>query len=211
MDIKNISFKEYLNLQEEIIPPSGKTIGPSGPSGPSNQNTPAAVQNPNIKSLWPGQGAPVQQGMTVALKDKQGKNIPGQIGQVDKSANGVKIKNPATGQDEWMNIDNLQPYQPDQEVQTEDLRRLQELAGIAESASAGATSAAAIAVAPASMGKVKRCQETEESLTKEYTPKESAKSIIGDTKPNQASGELSANLAASGKKVASRINNGKKR
>ena len=45
----------------------------------------------------------------------------------------------------------------------------------------------------------------------EYVPKEAAKTIVGDTKPNQASGELSATLAANGKRTASRINNGIKR
>jgi hypothetical protein len=66
-------------------------------------------------------------------------------------------------------------------------------------------------VAPVAIGKVKRRQPTEEQIKKEYTPKEAAKTIIGDTKPNQASGELSANLAVRGKKTASRANNGFKR
>ena len=91
-----------------------------------------------------------------------------------------------------------------------ELSRLRELAGISEDASCGATGAGAIAMAPSSMGKVKRRQPVDEVQAKEYTPGPQ-KTVVGDTKPNQASGELSATLAANGKKTASRINNGFKR
>jgi hypothetical protein len=170
-------------------------------------------------------------GMTVGLKGPNGIPVPGQVSQVDASAKGVKVKNPTTGQDEWVNMDALQPFmaggKPNANIQpgagtnqqsvtttAEDagqLTRLRELAGIKENCSAGATGAGSIAVAPAAMGSIRKRQPTDEQIKKEYTPKEAAKTIAGDTKPSQASGELSANLAARGKKSAGRINNGFKR
>jgi hypothetical protein len=230
MGNKSKSFREYVaEAGAMITPPSGQTIAPTGSSG-SGSNSTAAPGGSNVKSIWPGNGAPVEVGMTVGLKGPNGMPVPGQVSQVDMGAKGVKVKNPTTGQDEWANIDTLQPFmaqggqqgtQPNQPAQQQttqtttedaDLIRLKELAGIRENCSAGATGAGAIAIAPAAMGKVKRRQETDEAmLKKEYTPKESAKTIIGDTKPNQASGQLSANLAATGIKTASRSNNGRKR
>lgn len=215
-ELARMSFSQYCNLVNEagsaIVPPSGNTIAPS--AGP--QKAPAAAKSPQqIKSLWPGAGAPVEVGMTVGLTDPTGKPVPGQVSQVDMSANGAKVKNPVTGKDEWMNTDELEPFMANAEDEADtdaaDLQRLQELAGISENCSGGATGAGAIAIAPASMGKIKRREPTEETLKKEYVPKEAAKTIVGDTKPNQASGQLSATLAANGSKTASRINNGRKR
>ncbi len=80
----------------------------------------------------------------------------------------------------------------------DDIQRLKELAGIGEESSGGSTSAGNFAV-------------PEASLKKEYVRRAPAKTIIGDTKPFQASGELSANLAATGKPSAGRTNNGFKR
>jgi hypothetical protein len=168
--------------------------------------------------MWAGKGSPTQVGMTVGLKGPDGLPVPGEISQVDTAAKGVKVRNPTTGQEEWTNIDALEPFdmqqnqpgQPNQPTMEEkDLQRLRQLAGIRENCSAGATGAGAIAVAPAAMGSVKRRQPTEEQK-KEYTAK-TAKTIVGDTKPSQASGELSATLAANGRKTASRINNGRKK
>jgi hypothetical protein len=132
-----------------------------------------------------------------------------------------------------MDVSTIQPYnvsgqkpsgppQPEspassniQSISEEDkeLARLCELAGImVETCSAGATGAGSIAIAPTAVGGgiIKRRPSALSEFTKEYTPTV-AKTVIGDTKPHQASGELSANLAASGKKTASRINNGRKR
>ena len=205
-----------------------RSIGPN-PTAPQNNTT--ATNNPtNAKATWTGKG-PIAVGMTVGLKGPNGLPTPGEVSQVDMGAKGVKVKNPTTGQDEWMNISTLQPFMAantntSQNVQpgtqaatsgsqtTEDvakLKRLRELAGIKENCSAGATGAGAIAVAPVAVGKIKRRQSAEEALKPEYTPKSPAKTIVGDTKPSQASGKLSADLAASGKKAAGRINNGKKR
>lgn len=217
-ELVRMGFKEYCNLVNEagsnIVPPSGNTIGPSA----SPQKSPAAAKSPQqMKAIWPGQGAPVEVGMTVGLEGPNGVPVPGTVSQVDTSAKGVKVKNPTTGQDEWMNTDNLEPFMAGQEQSTdtvpatEELDRLKQLAGISENCSGGATGAGAIAIAPAKMGKVQRRQPAEETLKKEYVPKEAAKTIVGDTKPNQASGELSATLAANGKRTASRINNGIKR
>jgi hypothetical protein len=224
--ISKMSFKDYVaESGASIRPPSGQTISPSG-SGvtPSSSGTSGS----NIKAIWPGQGAPLQQGMTVGLKGPSGVPVPGAVTQVDQGASGAKVRNPTTGQEEWYNNDDLEPFMakgplaanPGQGAvaTTEDteLIRLKELAGlnkIGESCSSGATGASAIAVAPTAMnGKkpIKR-EYTQEAKPVEYTPKEPAKTIIGDTKPSQASGKLSADLAARGKKTASRTNNGFKR
>jgi hypothetical protein len=223
--VANMSFSEYYALNEFITPPSGQTISPSGPTN--------AGTGTNTKANWPGKGAPPEVGMTVGLKGPNGIPVPGQISQVDMSAKGVKVKNPTTGQDEWTNLDALEPFMaqagspsappagnssnqppvPGQQTAEDanDLVRLRELAGIKENCSAGATGAGSIAVAPAAMGSMRKRQPTDEEFKKEYTPKEAAKTIVGDTKPNQASGELSSNLAVRGKKTASRTNNGFKR
>jgi hypothetical protein len=217
--ISQMSFVEYRKLSEDnttIVPPSGTPIGSTSQE---SQQKPAAGA---AKATWTGKG-PLSVGMTVGLKGPNGLPVPGEVSQVDMSAKGVKVKNPTTGQTEWMNVDALQPFmaagektqniqpgaQPTQEEM--DLARLRELAGITENCSGGATGAGAIAVAPVSLGKVKRRQPAEEALKNEYTPKGPAKTVVGDTKPSQASGKLSADLAASGKVSASRVNNGRKR
>lgn len=213
--ISEMSFKEYHYLTEvgaNITPPSGQTISPSA----TKANTGTSTNTSQIKSIWPGSGAPIEVGMTVGLKDKTGKPIPGTVSQVDSSAKGVKVKNPTTGQDEWVNTDTLEPFMAstgDEHVldQPDNLQRLRELAGIAENCSAGASGAGAIAIAPTGLGKMQKRQQTDERLKKEYVRDEPARSIVGDTKPSQASGELSATLAANGKKTASRINNGQRR
>lgn len=213
--ISGLSFSEYVKLSEVVIPPSGQTIAPSQ----NAQNSPQAPMGANkMKSIWPGNGAPIEKGMTVGVKGPNGMPVPGEVTQVDMGAKGVKIKNPTTGQEEWQNQATLEPFmakgetpgQPQQSVEEAELNRLAQLAGIKENCSAGATGAGAIAVSPAAMGKVKRRQPTEEQKT-EYTPRGPAKTLIGDTKPNQASGLLSATLAANGKKTASRKNNGIKK
>lgn len=238
--IAKMSFMQYLRLLEagaNITPPSGQAIGPSrnpvatspgAPTGaPATIGTPSpstpGVQSAPTKApvLWKGQGSPVEQGMTVGLKGPNGLPVAGEITQVDQSANGVKVKNPTTGQEEWHGNDDLQPYEDQsatsrvpgtqQQQMSEELARMRQLAGIAEDCSSGATGAGSIAVAPAAMGTVKRRQPVEEGPSEEYTPKEPAKTIIGDTKPSQASGRLSANLAARGQKTASRTNNGFKK
>ena len=224
---------------EDITPPSGQTIGPtdsvtantsqSNNTGQANQTNPAP-SNPNIKSIWPGKGSPAQVGMTVGLKGPSGTPVPGQITQVDQAAKGVKVKNPTTGQEEWSNLDALEPYmasgqanqqtpapqqpalgQPTKTMEEQELSRLLELAGIMETCSAGATGAGSIASAPAAMGTIRRRPEPEGKLKKEYKQTRPAQTIVGDTKPNQASGQLSANLAATGKVSASRTNNGRKK
>lgn len=233
--VSRMSFKEYMKLGEDITPPSGSAIGPT-----SNATTPSA--NPSQPPAgaatavsWPGKGTPVEVGMTVGLKGPNGLPVPGQVSQVDMASKGVKVKNPTTGQEEWQNTDNLNPYtaagagaaqlpangtQPGTATSgapvtttTEDagIKRMRQLAGIRENASAGATGAGSIAVAPAAMGQMQKRQHTDEERKVEYTRTEPAKSIIGDTKPFQASGKLSADLSANGMKSAGRANNGMKR
>lgn len=221
--LSKMSFSEYLTLLEmgaNITPPSGQAVGTTGTTGTNSQNS-------NIKSIWPGKGSPVQVGMTVGLKDVSGAPIPGEISHVDTAAKGAKVKNPKTGKEEWVNLDTLEPYmvnqnqqgqQPAQQNQSQntvqedkDIIRLKELAGISENCSAGATGAGAIAIAPVSAGKMQKRQKTDEEHKVEYKPKGPAKSIIGDTKPNQATGKLSADLVANGKKSASRANAGMKK
>lgn len=226
--VKQTSFKDYVaEATAQITPPSGQTIAPTG-AGPAAPTGTATSGANNVKAIWPGQGAPLQQGMTVGLKGPNGLPVPGEVSQVDQGADGAKVRNPTTGQEEWYNNDDLQPFmaqgqgpaaQGQASVQTTEdaeLIRLKELAGLGklgESCSSGATGAGAIAVAPTAMnGKkpVKR-EYTQEAKPVEYTPKEPAKTIIGDTKPHQATGKLSADLAARGQKSAGRTNNGFKR
>jgi hypothetical protein len=221
--------------QEDITPPSGDTITPSSTAGAGTNQTSASGQDApgGATSLWPGHGAPVQVGMTVGLKGPSGLPVPGQITQVDNGAKGAKIKNPTTGQEEWANLKNLQPYMagggkqalpaaptqpnltnPGAQMTAEDneaLGRMRQLAGIQETCSAGATGAGAIATAPMAMGTIKRRPQAIDELKTEYRQKEPAKTIIGDTKPNQASGKLSADLAATGKPAAGRTNAGRRR
>ncbi len=209
-ELSKMNFKEYYAFITEagaaIVPPSGNAIGSSAAA----QKPPVATTGPSqVKSIWPGAGAPVEVGMTVGVKDATGKQVPGQISHIDAAANGAKVKNPVTGKDEWVNTDQLEPFIAQQGTAGQtDLQRLQELAGIKED---GGTSAGSVAVFPAPLGRLKKRESTEEALKKEYTPREPAKTIVGDTKPLQASGELSATLAANGKKTASRTNNGFKR
>lgn len=223
--MSNMSFSQYLKLVEagaNIPSPSGQTIGPTGSTGTTG--TPASQSNAsNIKSIWPGKGAPVQQGMTVGLQGQTGQPVPGEVTRIDQATKGVIVRNPTTGQEETHSMDDLQPFmanksttqvQPQQNTQmseNKDIVRMKHLAGIVETCSSGSTGAGAIAVSPASMSNIKKRQPVEESPPKEHIRTDSYKSIIGDTKPNQASGELSANLAARNKKTATRTNNGFKK
>lgn len=232
--IAESSFKDYVaEAGAQITPPSGQPITPTGPASNSG-STPATAGANGVKAIWPGQGAPLQQGMTVGLTGPNGMPVPGQVSQVDQGASGAKVKNPTTGQEEWYNNADLQPFmakgngtattpapsanQGVVQATTEDndLIRLKELAGLnklGENCSAGATGAGAIAMAPAGMGGKKpiKREYTQEAKPVEYTPKTPAKTIIGDTKPTQATGKLSADLAARGQKSAGRTNNGFKR
>lgn len=220
--IRESTFRDYVaEAGVQIAPPSGQTIAPSGPANNTAQGTQTSGAN-NVKAIWPGAGAPLQQGMTVGLKGPNGLPVPGTVSQVDQAAQGAKVKNPTTGQDEWYNNDDLEPFMaqgagtPQPTAEDTDLIRLRELAGlgnIKENCSAGATGAGAIAVAPAAMGKKKpiKREYTQEAVPVEYKPKEPAKTIIGDTKPNQATGKLSADLAARGRPSAGRTNNGFKK
>jgi len=184
MLISEMSFIEYRALEEasaDITPPSGQPLSPS-----AAQSQPAATA-PKTTT-----GSPV--------------------GKQDPRA--VQVRNPETGKMEWMIPATTQAVangQPPQVAENAALSRMQQLAGIKENCSAGATGAGSIAVAPAAMGKVKRRQETNEQQPVEYTRTEAPKTIVGDTKPAQASGELSANLAARGQKTASRNKNGLRR
>jgi hypothetical protein len=235
--IESMSFGEYLTLIETVIPPSGNTIGPttqpiqsgtqqnppSQPNGatpqpPANGGQPSpAASTPNQptsatgqKSLmWAGQGTPLQQGMTVGFKGPNGVPVPGQVSQVNGS--NVTITDPTTGKPSVMSMADLQPFS---QQANEDIQRMRTLAGIKENCSAGATGSGGIAVANTGLGHapLKRKQYSNENVQqKEYSRKEPAKTIVGDTKPHQASGELSATLAANGRKTASRTNNGFKK
>lgn len=237
--ISKMSFMQYFNLLEasaDIVPPSGQKIGPSSSATVGSQGSSAAVASPSATTqgpskapakaqvMWRGQGSPIEQGMTVGLKGPNGLPVAGEITQVDQAANGVRVKNPTTGQEEWRNNDELQQYvggdtKPGatpqaaglQQQMAEELSRMRQLAGIKENSSGGCTSAGSVGGGvPVELGGMKRRQAVEEGPSEEYTP-EVAKTVAGDTKPNQASGRLSANLAARGKKTASRINNGFKK
>lgn len=233
--MSKLSFNEYRKLEEasaDISPPSGNTITPSA-GKPQQQARPGAKK----KNIWPGKDTPPEMGMTVGIKGPTGNQVPGQITKVDQATKRVTVKDPSTGQEQIINTDVLEPFQDrrnagqpsaqtplsnkpgqggftlDQMGQMEEsknLARMKKLAGIKENSSAGATGAGSIAIAPAAMNGVKRRTGATEQK-KEYTRTAPAKTIVGDTKPHQASGELSATLAANGKKTATRVNNGYKR
>ena len=234
-----LSFGEYVKLLEagsNIPAPSGQTIGPSGaaamnanPQQASAQNTQQQTTQPaqnapqKAQVMYGGKGGPIERGMTVGLKGPNGAPIPGEITQVDTGRKGVAVKNPTTGQEEWHGNDELEPYTGDattpsvtnqaaglqQQQMAEDIARMKQLAGISENCSAGATGAGGIATAPTPMGNTRRRQTTENSMD-EYTPTV-AKTVVGDTKPKQDSGKLSARLAKAGKPTATRTNNGFKK
>ncbi len=195
--LSQMSFSEYRLLDEasaDIVPPSGKKI--SGGNPPGQQSQPAQTSP-----------SPTTEPTTA------------QVGQ-NVDPRGVQVKNPVTGKMEWMMPSSAKPGQapapgPAVAGQTvaedADIKRMRQLAGIKEDASCGATGAGAIAMAPTSVGGIKKRQPTNEQQPKEYTPDGVPKTIVGDTKPSQASGELSANLAAKGKRTATRTNNGLRR
>ena len=186
--ISEMSFREYCKLDEasaDITPPSGNKIS----AGPGQ--TPGAPATPTT----PGQQS------RPAATTPQNTNTPG-------DPRGVQVKNPQTGKMEWMKP--TAPAGADQAVaEDRELSRMKQLAGIKEDSSSGGTSAGTIAVAPMPMGKMARRRPTNEQ-PKEYEPKV-AKTVVGDTKPNQATGLLSANLAAKNKPAAGRTNNGFKK
>lgn len=238
-EISKMSFKDHIALEEaDIVPPSGQPLGPTGTTGTNqstNQSTASTPAPPsgNTKGNWAGKGSPFEVGMTVGLKGPTGAPTPGEISYIDSASKGVRVRDPSTGEEQWHNNDALIPYsgnpggteqtklnnrpgqggfnidQLGQMMEDKELTRLKQLAGISENASSGASSAGAIASAPTAMGSVNKRKTTEQK--KEYTRTAPAKSIIGDTKSHQASGELSATLVANGKKTATRINNGRKK
>lgn len=223
--ISSISFKQYVELLEagaDIVPPSGQPIAAQQTQ---QQKPQAASKSPdkNVKAIWPGVGAPVEVGMAVGIRDIKGAPANAVVTQVDKSANGVKVKT-LQGKDEWYNMGTLQPGMatnkpgapttaPTTESK-EELLRLRKLAGITETCTPGASSAANMSVGVVEMGDgntIRRQTNSEKRYTKQYTPESAPKTIIGDTKPNQASGELSARLVKRGLPTATRKNNGFKR
>jgi hypothetical protein len=181
--ISSMSFKDYYALDEA----SADIVPPSGK--PISPTAPAATQPAAGQQSRPAATAPAP------LKP-------------EADPRGVQVKNPQTGKMEWMKPSVDQSGKP--VVEDKALARMKQLAGIVEDGSCGGISASGIAVAPKSMGSMNRRQPTDEKIKKEYTP-EVAKTVVGDTKPNQASGELSATLAANNKKTASRTNNGFKK
>jgi hypothetical protein len=209
--ISEMSFKEYRALEEasaDITPPSGQKLGGSTAPAPGVAPAPAASNAPIQSGTGnpPGQQSkPAQTGpqATPAVPGQQvpGKPpIPGQQqvpGQVQQQVPG---KPPIPGQVQQQAV-----------AEDQELIRMCQLAGIAESCSGGATGAGAIAIAPTAMGSMKRREVTTEQKPVEYERTEAPKTIVGDTKPAQASGKLSADLAARGKKTASRNKNGLRR
>lgn len=205
--LSKMSFLEHMRLREAITPPSGLKVGTpptaNKPQANGTTNKPAGTK-PDAK-MWNNPNAPITPGMTVGVNSDNGDTTPMQVSQVDQNASGVKVKDPVTGKETWYNKEQLATLgvnETDAQAD-EQLERILELAGVKETASAGATSAGAIASAPSpSKGTRRHTEET--ALQPEHTRKTPYKTIIGDTKPSQASGQLSANLAASGKRTANR-------
>lgn len=218
--LSEMSFSEYTRIIEnQVVPPSGNTISPktaASSTGKTPDSTTSGVNSDNKPPhpVWAGKSQPIVPNMTVGISNDGNNITPMQVTQVDNLAHGVKVKDPTTGKEQWQNQDALSALSVTETEQDseEDLERILKLAGLKEMSSGGAVSAGAIASSPTNLGAIKKRQPTEETvLKKEYTAKSSPKTIIGDTKPGQASGELSANLAASGKSTASRSNAGFKR
>jgi hypothetical protein len=219
----NMSFLEYVQYQtpelvseQNITPPSGQAIGPAAaPASAPSTTEPAEKQPKPAPKTWSGTG-PLQQGMMVSVKnmpDQAGKPpMPMSVTKFDQATGQVEVEDPTRpGQKTSYNIKDIGTYTA-ATTESIELARLKTLAGIAESCSAGATGAGNIAVAIGETGSmIRRRTTTEERWAREYTPRESAKTVVGDTKPAQASGELSANLAANGKKTARRTRNGFKK
>ena len=209
--LAGMSFSEYLALSENVVPPSGQPVGSGTTSKPNagaeNDDT---ADSANGAKMWSNPNAPIAAGMTVGIQGDGGAVIPMQVSQVDQNAAGVKVKDPTTGKEQWYNKDQLSTFgittegEESEETDTADLSRLRELAGLGEMASAGASCAGAIATAPAPVGKVRTRSEESARLKSEHKRDTPYETIIGDTKPAQASGQLSANLAASGKPTARR-------
>lgn len=228
--ISAMSFKDYLVLSEDsanIAGPSGTTIGPTGSSANTQKPTTAPTQAPQQqqqekpKANWIP-GTPAKMGDTVGVSGKGGPNAPKTPGTVTKvNPDGTVEIMGADGKSSTHNVGDLgaAPMQQKQQTQqsqpnaqtlqpgvTEEIARMKKLAGISEDASCGATSAGAIATAPATVGKVKRRHEVDESPSLEH-PEIGNKTLAGDTKPTQASARLSANLASKRKRTATRSNN----
>ena len=204
--LSEMSFLEYMSLTENTVtPPSGQQVG-SKSSGTGTTST-----APNNK-MWANPNTPITAGMTVGVKDPKGQVMPMQVSQVDQNASGVKVRDMTTGKEEWYNKEQLVTMgmtteNDDNGVTGEDeaeLTRILELAGISEMSSAGSSCAGAIATGPTAMGATRKRSQESVSLDNEHKRETPYKSIIGDTKPAQASGQLSANLAASGKPTARR-------
>ena len=159
----------------------------------------ADIIPPSGKPLSPSAGPAAAPG--APKKPPMAGAVPGQ--QDDEP---VEVRDPKTGK--------MIPMVPaDQQVQEDtDLLRMRKLAGIKENASCGATGAGAIAVAPASMGKVKRRPDAvEESPSLEHEVA-GRKSVVGATGPqSQPTKKLSANNAARGKPTPNRKNLGFKK
>ena len=202
--ISQMSFMEYMALEEasaNIVPPSGNQIS-AGPSAatikPSGTPSQQPAQNPT------GQTPPPAPTVAPAATTNQVKNP--QTGTMDLQKPGAPPV-PGNVQQQAMGEDVEEDLEEDTSIE-----RMRQLAGIKENASCGATGAGSIAVANVPMGGMKkRPSVIPEQKPVEYTRTEPYKTVVGDTKPNQASGELSANLAASGKRTASRNKNGLRR
>lgn len=205
--LSKMSFLEHMRLRENITPPSGQKIGAQTAANkqPTNGTTASSAGNKPDAKVWGNPNAPITPGMTVGVNSDNGVITPMQVSQVDQNASGVKVKDPTTGKETWYNKEQLVTMGVNEadDQDDEQLGRILELAGIKEMSSAGATSAGAIAAAPAPVGKTRRRTE-ETALRSEHTRKTPYETVIGDTKPAQASGQLSANLAASGKPTANR-------
>jgi hypothetical protein len=232
--ISEMSFRDYHDVAEasaDIVPPSGNTITPTvaattgttqppvanGVQVPGSANSSANGVNSMLNTDQTIQGGQpvIRPGTTPALNNnqqlaQQQAQQPGNINepssqlgqplnnQQQSSLNGVPTQS-GTAQQEPMTSEE------------QDIQRMRQLAGIKENASAGATGSGGIATAATPLGKTVRRQRTYEQPKVEYTPKEAAKTIAGDTKPNQAAGKLSADLAARGQVSAGRTNNGFKK
>lgn len=187
-----MSFSEYLSLLEATVDM-------------------ARQQPQQAKSaIVPPSGNPIGNQQNSSDSDDMGDNLGLPNLNAQDSGSNLQNNNQQSRQTQPQQQNNMQ--QQDMQKQfAATIDRLKQLAGISENASAGASCAGAMGASTAQpLGKKIQRRSVEESPVTEYTPTV-AKTVVGDTKPAQASGKLSADLAARGKKTASRKNNGFKK
>lgn len=210
--LRNLSFSDYQTLLAEatadIIPPSGNKIGGQS-SGTISTLQPSSTMSTPAST---GVNSTVQKGQTVSVKNANGEDEAGEVTDIDPVSQNITVRD-SQGNNVQYKKDDVRMLNPMprtaaavkslmQSEEYDELHRVLELAGLAETASCGATGAGSIASAPASFQPIKKRVTAEVSGTG---------TIYGKIDPYAATGKLSRRLADKGMNTASRKNNGKKK